>query len=198
MPPDFTDHLMHNTGVSQAEYDAVHGQGKFMQLQVPSLAQRNANPNAYLPVTPQHPNAPEIFRMAPVASDPQKADLGVWNIFANPDFTDRYASLRKFLCAIATHQFADCAPDRRPVAEPAVAVFRTRTLRDLGESDPYMHNGQFNTLTDVMKFYQQTGVLARTGQLRNADPRMQNIALNDADLADLAAFLASLNEDYSN
>ncbi|MGA9855052.1 MAG: hypothetical protein WBR29_07240 [Gammaproteobacteria bacterium] len=197
-PPDFTDHLAHNTGVSQIEYDAVHGSGAFMNLQIPSLAQRDANPNAYLPVTPQHPDAQEVFRAAPVADDPQKADLGVWNIFANPDFPGRQSNLQEFLCAIDTGQLAACLTTNAQLLDRSVAVFATRTLRDLGQEGPYMHNGQFNTLADVLKFYQQASALARAGQLRNADPRMQNIALNTADLADLTAFLNSLNEDYSN
>jgi hypothetical protein len=198
-PPDFTDHLIHNTGVSQFEYDSVHGTGSFMQLAIPTLAQRNADPNAFLPVTPQHPNAREVFRSAAVADDPQKADLGVWNIFANPDFANRETSLRKFLCAIDNHGvFADCAESDSQLLDRSIATFNTRTLRDLGQESPFMHNGQFNTLQDVVKFYQQAGVLAREGKLRNADPQMQNIALSDADLADLAAFLSSLDEDYSN
>jgi hypothetical protein len=196
--PDFTDHMMHNTGISQAEYDGIHGSGSFMHLAVPDLAQRNANPNAYLPATPQHPNAQEVFRMAPVASNAQKADLGVWNIFANPDFPDRETSLRKFLCAISTGSFATCSLSDDQLLSTAVAVFRTRTVRDMGQSGPFMHNGQFDTLQDVLKFYEKAGALARAGQLRSGDPRMQSIALTDGDLVDLAAFLNSLNEDYSN
>jgi hypothetical protein len=197
-PPDFTDHLAHNTGVSQFEYDAIHGNGAFVNLQIPSLTQRNADPNAYLPVTPQHPDAQEVFRAIPVADDPQKTDLGVWNIFANPDFPQRQSSLQKLLCAIDTGQFAACPTPDAQLLSLSVAVFATRTLRDLGQEGPYMHNGQFNTITEVLEFYQQSATLARAGELRNADPRMQNIALNDADIPDLTAFLESLNEDYSN
>lgn len=197
-PPQFTDFLMHNTGVSQAEYDAVHGQGAFAQLQIPNLAQRDADPDAYLPVTAQHPDATEVFRSAPVAGDPQKADLGVWNIFANPDFTNRYASLRNFLCALSTQQFGNCNLSDDQLLSLSVAVFKTRVVRDLGDSDPYMHNGQFPNLTAAVQFYQNSGVLARAGQLRNGDRQMQNIALNGGDIADLVAFLNALNEDYSN
>ena len=198
MPPNFTDFQMHNTGVSQAEYDAVHGQGKFAQLVIPDLAQRAADPDAYLPVTPEHPDATETFRSAPVASDPNKADLGVWNIFANPDFTNRYASLRKFLCAESTHEFANCGLTDDQLLSLSIAVFKTRTLRDLGDSNPYMHNGQFPTLAAAVQFYANAGQLARAGKLRNGDAQIQNVALSAADVADLAAFLSALDEDYSN
>ncbi|HEY3859757.1 MAG TPA: hypothetical protein VGM47_09140 [Gammaproteobacteria bacterium] len=197
-PPTFTDFEMHNTGVSQAEYDQVHGQGSFAVLSVPSLSQRDADPNAYLPVTPQHPDASETFRMAPEASDPDKADLGVWNIFANPDFAKRQASLRKFLCAIGSHRFADCGASDAALLDLSLGVFKTRELRDLGDSAPYMHDGQFQTLQDTLKFYQDSGNLARAGKLRNGDPAMQGVALTDQDVQDIAAFLAALDEDYSN
>jgi len=197
-PPEFTDFRMHNTGISQAEYDAVHGQGAFAGLVIPDLALRNANPDAYLPVTPQHPNATETFRSAPLASDPGKADLGVWNIFANPDFSNRYASLRKFLCALSTQQFADCSLSDDQLLSLSIAVFKTRVLRDLGDSAPYMHNGQFPDLIAAVQFYAQAGALARAGKLRNGDAEMQNVALTTADVADLVAFLSALDEDYSN
>jgi cytochrome c peroxidase len=169
-----------------------------MALTVPTLAQRDANPNAYLPVSPEHPDATETFRMAPVASDPDKADLGVWNIFANPDLPARKTPLRKFLCAISTHQFADCGATDDQLLAASLGAFKTRTLRDLGDSDPYMHDGQFDTLEDAVQFYQQSGQLARAGKLRNGDPAMQGVALTDQDVLDLAAFLAALDEDYSN
>lgn len=197
-PPAFNDFLMHNTGVSQAEYDKVHGQGSFMALTVPTLAQRDADPNAYLPVSPEHPDATETFRMAAVAADPDKADLGAWNIFANPDLPARKAPLRKFLCAISTHRFADCGASDATLLDASLGVFKTRSLRDLGDSDPYMHDGQFDTLEDAVKFYQQSSQLARAGKLRNGDPAIGNIALTDQDVLDMAAFLAALDEDYSN
>lgn len=197
-PPDFTDHLVHNTGVSQFEYDAVHGAGAFEKLKIPTLAERSAGPNAYLPATPGHPHAQEPFRSVPTADDPQKADLGVWNIFANPDFANREASLRKFVCGIDSGRYADCSATDAQLLDRSVGAFATRTLRDLGQEAPYMHDGRFDTITDVLKFYQHAGAMARAGSLRNADPRMRNVALSDADIADLAAFLSSLNEDYAN
>jgi hypothetical protein len=195
-PPDFTDHRMHNVGSTQFEYEAANGSGTFAFLFVPDLATRQLDPDAYLPITPQHPDAQEPFRKPAEASAPQQADLGAWNIFANPDFPERQASLRKFLCAIDTGQFADCGASDSDLLDRSLGVFRTHTLRDLGDSAPYMHSGIFATLNEVVSFYQQAGQTARAGQLVNADPQMQNIALNDRDLADLAAFLQSLDEDY--
>ena len=63
-------------------------------------------------------------------------------------------------------------------------------------SAPYMHNGQFNTLNDIITFYRDTSTLARAGTLRNGAPELQGIALTAGDATALVAFLRALNEDY--
>lgn len=65
-----------------------------------------------------------------------------------------------------------------------------------GHSAPYMHNGQFDSLEEVIEFYQQTSELARKKQLRNASPDLTGIHIEEQDVAPLAAFLRALNEDY--
>jgi hypothetical protein len=59
-----------------------------------------------------------------------------------------------------------------------------------------MHTGQFDSLEAVVGFYDGVSDLARTGDLRNADPEMQRIGLEDFDLVPLVSFLRALNEDY--
>ena len=62
-----------------------------------------------------------------------------------------------------------------------------------------MHNGQFNTLTDIITFYRDTSTLARAAvppMLRNGAPELRGIALLARDATALVAFLMSLNEDY--
>jgi cytochrome c peroxidase len=78
----------------------------------------------------------------------------------------------------------------------AIARFKTPGLRDLSHSAPYMHNGQFTTLDEIITFYRDTSTLARAGTLRNGAPEMQGIALTAADNPSLVAFLRALNEDY--
>ena len=77
-----------------------------------------------------------------------------------------------------------------------VARFRTPILRDLGHSQPYMHNGQFDTLEQVVAFYLQEADKERQGQLRNGAPELADIRLDSKDLPALTAFLKALNEDY--
>ncbi|SRR5579884_3044296 len=194
--PNFTDFRFHNTGTTQNEYDAIHGNGSFMALSIPDLATRNAHHNQYLPATEQHPGAQEPFRSIPSVADRALVDLGLWNIFANPDMPNPQVKIRAILCE--SHP-APCPADNVLLVD-TVAAFKTPGLRDLGHSSPYMHNGQFDTLDAVVGFYRGVSSQARSGTLRNGDlpinRQVQGIALTANDVAALVAFLQSLNEDY--
>jgi hypothetical protein len=76
-----------------------------------------------------------------------------------------------------------------------IARSKTPNLRDLRPSAPFMHNGQFDTLDDVLDFYREVSDQARAGMLRNGAMQLQGIALLDNDVAPLDGFLNSLNED---
>ncbi len=71
-------------------------------------------------------------------------------------------------------------------------------LRDLEDSEPYFHNGSKITFNDVVSFYVNSSTLARKGLLRNPPPEFQGMSLSDDDVQALAAFLASLTEDYDD
>jgi cytochrome c peroxidase len=64
-PPLFTDFSFHNKGVSQVDYDRVHGEGKFASLAIPDAA------------SARRPSAK--FRENPSKEKPGEADLGFWN-----------------------------------------------------------------------------------------------------------------------
>lgn len=188
--PHFTDFKAHNTGTTQKEYDEVsgHGSGAFLTLAIPTLATRTADD---LPATEQHPTASERFRAIPAAGT-TLTDLGLWNVFANPDKPEPQAKIRNILC----DEDQPCSASQRELLNRAIARFKTPSLRDLGHSAPFMHNGQFDSLDDVLEFYQEVSDLARNGTLRNGATQLRGIALKPADLVPLAAFLKSLNEDY--
>jgi len=192
LAPNFTDFRFHNTGVAQEEYDAANGQGAFVSLAIPNLATRSANYDAYLPITTMHPNASEQFRHAAVAGSPQYADLGLWNIYLNPDIPNPQANLQLVVCANAQN----CAVDQGLAS--TIAQFKTPTLRDLEDSAPYFHNGSKLTFTDVVMFYINSSQLARQGLLRNPPPEFQGMSISQSDVAALTAFLASLTEDYDD
>ncbi|HWF61267.1 MAG TPA: hypothetical protein VN666_13290 [Nitrospira sp.] len=96
--PNFTDFKLHDTGTTQKEYDGIHGANAFGALVIPNLAARNGNYDAFLPATENHPNASERFRAIPTLTDPTLTDLGVWNVFANPDIPNPQAKIRAILC----------------------------------------------------------------------------------------------------
>ena len=189
-PPNFTDFHFHNTGASQEEYDAAHGSGTFAALAIPNLTTRAANYDAYLPATASHPNASERFRRAADASNPQLADLGLWNVYLNPDIPNPQTNITSIVCATAQN----CSVDQGLAT--TIAQFKTPTLRDLEDSAPYFHNGSKARFDDVVNFYVASSQLARNGLLRNSPAEFQGMSISAADVAPLSAFLASLTEDY--
>ncbi|MGO9829642.1 MAG: hypothetical protein ACLPJH_05835 [Myxococcaceae bacterium] len=191
-PPDFTDHLFHNTGAAQVEYDAVHGEGAFFALAVPDLQTRNANAAAYLPASAANPTAVGRFRAAPTADDPSLADLGLWNVFANQQMPNPQAALQEVLCT--QPGTTDCSAEG--LLPTTVGLFKTPGLRDLDDSAPYLHNGSANDFTAVLSQYQKVSDLERAGTLRNGDARLLGMNLASEDLPALEAFLHSLAEDY--
>ena len=68
--------------------------------------------------------------------------------------------------------------------------FRTPMLRELGQTAPYMHNGAFATLEEVIEFYNAGG-----GESPNLDPLLRPLGLTDQDKSDLIVFLNSLTGD---
>jgi hypothetical protein len=190
--PNFTDFKLHNTGVNQKEYDAVHGEGAFFDLPIPTLAVRDTEYNAYLPATPTHPNAQGPFRRPPEATQPSYTDLGVWNSYLNPDFG---VDPRKIELAMGLGN----VPKRfkSQALSQAIGRFKTPGLRDLGDSAPYFHNGSTSDLENVVRFYKEFSTKARRKEVRNADPQLRRIVLSNADLEVLTAFLKSLKEDYN-
>jgi cytochrome c peroxidase len=193
-PPQFTDHLLHNTGVSQIEYDALFGVGAFASLYVPDLGARIARPDMYLPASRRHPRAVSRFRSAPSKERPGFVDLGVWNIYANSDFPQPQAALNAILCTGATATEKPCTQEA--ILPTTIALFKTPSIRDLGHSEPYFHSGAAKTIEEVLLHYLRVSELARSEDVRNASPHLLEVRLRVSDLAPLSAFLRSLNEDY--
>jgi cytochrome c peroxidase len=90
----------------------------------------------------------------------------------------------------------NCAVDQGLAT--TIAQFKTSMLRDLEDSAPYFHNGRAAKFTDAVEFYIKSSQLAHQGSLRNAPPEFQGMSLTEDDVAALAAFLASLTEDYDD
>ncbi|MBX7215381.1 MAG: c-type cytochrome [Candidatus Kapabacteria bacterium] len=67
--------------------------------------------------------------------------------------------------------------------------FRTPTLRNIAVTPPYMHDGRFQTLEEVVRHYNSGGKLHP-----NRDPLMRPLGLSDQDITDIVAFLNALTD----
>ncbi|MBI5875829.1 MAG: photosynthetic protein synthase I [Deltaproteobacteria bacterium] len=73
-----------------------------------------------------------------------------------------------------------------------VGKFITPTLRELKYTAPYMHNGMFSTLDEVIEFYNQGGGEDRPGM---KDAAMKPLGLSSGEKDALKEFLLSLSGD---
>lgn len=189
--PHFTDFGFHNIGVTQVEYEAIHGQGSFWKLLIPTAGQRNEQADTYLPATAANPDRQGMFRRPASESEPMATDLGAWSIFMNEDYPNAQEPLHRSFCQNGTGcKTADQALER------SIAAFKTPTLRDLGHSAPYMHNGQISDLHASVAFYIAASANSRNGAVRNADPELREVRITPNDIQPLVSFLISLYEDY--
>lgn len=69
-----------------------------------------------------------------------------------------------------------------------IGKFRTPSLRELKYTAPYMHNGVFATLREVVDFFDAGG-----GETPNKSPLLRPLGLSDEEKNDLVAFLAALS-----
>lgn len=67
-------------------------------------------------------------------------------------------------------------------------AFKTPSLRELKYTAPYMHNGAFETLEEVVEFYMKGG-----GDHKHKDPLLKPFDLTDQEFDDLLAFLEALS-----
>lgn len=86
----------------------------------------------------------------------------------------------------ATGKLGPVVPD-----DAQIGQFRTKGLRNVAGSGPFMHAGQFATLDDVIAFYDAGGGDV-TGSPIVKDPLIQPLGLDAQQRADLVAFLATL------
>jgi len=69
-------------------------------------------------------------------------------------------------------------------------AFKTPGLRNISLRAPYMHNGSFHNIREVLLHY-SAGGLPRP----SLSPDMQPVSLDDSEIADIEAFLTSLTEE---
>ncbi|WP_235296344.1 cytochrome-c peroxidase [Portibacter marinus] len=67
--------------------------------------------------------------------------------------------------------------------------FRAPTLRNIALTAPYMHDGRFNTLEEVVDHYNSGGHFAE-----NLDPLIQPLGLSEQQKADIVAFMHTMTD----
>ena len=67
-------------------------------------------------------------------------------------------------------------------------TFKTPTLREVTHTAPYMHDGRYNTLTEVVQHYNGGGISNPW-----LDERLKSLKLKDSEVADIIEFLGALS-----
>ncbi|MBL6448789.1 methylamine utilization protein [Fulvivirga sp. 29W222] len=76
-------------------------------------------------------------------------------------------------------------------------AFKTPTIRNVSKTAPYMHNGVFNTLEEVVKFYNLGGGNGIGMFLHNQTLPADTLGLSDREISDLIHFMKSLEDDLT-
>lgn len=110
-------------------------------------------------------------------------------LFADPE---RYVTFRRFFRTLGTPNYRNLREDPGLYAltlnDEDWGKFRTPSLREVGRTAPYMHNGSLTSLEDVVRFYNDGGGEGQTASLAP-------LGLSDAEVAQLVTFLESLSSE---
>lgn len=113
------------------------------------------------------------------------------DIWADPERHSAFVTYAKFM---GVENYMNLREDPgayvRTHQEDARRTFMTPTLRELKYTAPYMHNGVFASLEEVVDFYDQGG-----GDDALKDDRLKPLGLVPSEKSDLIAFLESLSGD---
>ncbi len=83
--------------------------------------------------------------------------------------------------------------EKNPAPE-TLHAFRTPTLRNTGHTKPYMHNGVFTTLEEVVDFYEGGGGAGHQLNVPNQTLATDSLHLTALEKRQLISFIRSLNE----
>ena len=75
--------------------------------------------------------------------------------------------------------------------------FKTPTLRNIALTGPYMHNGVFNSLEEVMEFYNLGGGAGSGMQLEHQTLASDPLNLTDQEIAQIIVFMQALTDSES-
>jgi cytochrome c peroxidase len=76
------------------------------------------------------------------------------------------------------------------VVDHSLPAVRTPSLRDVARTAPYMHDGRFSTLEEVLRFYSESAGVDSGG---DGEVPLRPLGLSERAIADLEAFLSTLD-----
>jgi cytochrome c peroxidase len=77
-------------------------------------------------------------------------------------------------------------------------AFKTPTVRNVEKTGPYMHNGVYNTLEEVIKFYELGGGNGIGMNLEYQTLPFDNLQLTSKEKVDLISFMLALTDKEGN
>jgi cytochrome c peroxidase len=80
-------------------------------------------------------------------------------------------------------------------APETLNAFRTGTLKNISKTAPYMHNGVFKTLQQVVDFYDAGGGQGRGLKVGNQTLSADSLHLTPTEKQDLISFMQALTEE---
>lgn len=86
--------------------------------------------------------------------------------------------------------------DVNPAAE-TLNAFRTSTIRNTEKTKPYMHNGVFKTLEEVINFYNRGAGIGHQLVVPNQTATSDSLYLSQVEKKQLISFIKSLNENIT-
>ncbi|MEO5999733.1 MAG: cytochrome c peroxidase, partial [Chitinophagaceae bacterium] len=94
------------------------------------------------------------------------------------------------------HAVLDSDPGRYAIIKKEFLLhsFKTPTLRNIALTAPYMHNGVYKTLEEVIEFYNKGGAKGLHIDIDNQTLPFDNLGLNATEQKDIIAFLKTLTD----
>jgi cytochrome c peroxidase len=113
------------------------------------------------------------------------------NCHSGEDFTaDRFKGIGLF----NEHELKDAGRFEVTKNPEHKGHFKIPGLRNVALTAPYMHNGMFKTLKEVISYYNNPDLVIKDGQNRDLS-LSKPLGLSDTEVADLEAFLIALTDD---
>ena len=95
-----------------------------------------------------------------------------------------------------TFNFSDNGRGTITAVQTDNAKMKTPTLRNIALTPPYMHNGQFNTLREVVDFYADSVHLSPTLDANMLHSGNIRLNLTNSERDDLIAFLETMTDTF--